>query len=206
MLNSCKLIAVLGICAVLTSGVMAQQPAPPTVRVVQVHGDMAMLLAGLSNPYGVTIGLELDNQRYQQVAISLTDATIADVMNAMVQSAKKYQWQQTGGFVNVWPLAGSNPLLETKISRFNVKDLTPSEAFDQLFNLPEVQANMTDLNLKRRAPEGTPAKLSSTRFSVNLEGVSLREALNKIAQESHLDIWIFRNYPNGYFSISSIDK
>jgi len=167
---------------------------------------MAMLLAGLSNPYGVTIGLELDNQRYQQVAISLTDATIADVMNAMVQSAKKYQWQQTGGFVNVWPLAGSNPLLETKISRFNVKDLTPSEAFDQLFNLPEVQTNMTDLNLKRRAPEGTPARLSSARFSVNLEGVSLREALNKIAQESHLDIWIFRNYPNGYFSISSIDK
>ena len=51
-----------------------------------------------------------------------------------------------------------------------------------------------------------PGKLSSSRFSVNLEGVSLREALNKIAQESHIEIWIFRNYPNGFFSISSVER
>jgi type II secretory pathway component GspD/PulD (secretin) len=87
-----------------------------------------------------------------------------------------------------------------------VKDLTPSEAFDQLLNLPEVQASMTALNLKRRAPDVSPAKLSSSKFSVNLEGMSLREALDRIAQESHLEIWIFRNYPNGFFSISSIER
>jgi hypothetical protein len=163
-----------------------------------------MILAAMPNAYGVTIGLELDTQRYHHVGISLLDATITDVMNAIVQSSKKYQWRQTGGFVDVWPVAGGNPLLETRISSFNVKDLTPSEAFDQLLNLPEVQANMTALNLKRRAPEGSPAKLSTSRLSVNLEGVSLREALDKIAQESRLEIWIFRNYPNGFFSMSSI--
>jgi len=75
-----------------------------------------------------------------------------------------------------------------------------------LLNLPEVQASMTALNLKRRAPDGSPGKLSSSKFSVNLEGVSLREALNKIARESRMEIWIFRNYPNGFFSISSVDR
>jgi hypothetical protein len=167
---------------------------------------MAALLASLANPYGVTIGLELDTQRYQVVGIALSDATVTDVMNAIVQSAKKYQWQQTGSFVEVWPLAGSNPLLETRISSFNVKDLSASEAFDRLLNLPEVQANMRDLNLQRRAPAESPGKLTSSRFSVNLEGVTLREALDKIAQESHIDIWIFRNYPNGFFSISAVDR
>lgn len=209
MIISFKLIAavvVLGICAVSMSGVMAQQPTPPPVRVIRFEGDMTMILAALPNTYGVTVGLELDTQRYHHVGLSLQDATVTDVMNAIVQSSKKYQWRQTGGFVDVWPSAGSNPLLETRISSFNVKDLSPSEAFDQLLNLPEVQANMTALNLKRRAPDGSPGKLSSSRFSVNLEGVSLREALNKIAQESRIEIWIFRNYPNGLFSISSVER
>lgn len=63
---------------------------------------------------------------------------------------------------------------------------------------------MTALTLKRRAVDvSLEKKLSSSRFSVNLEAVSLREALDKIAQESHLEFWIFRNYPDGFFSISS---
>ncbi|HKG60756.1 MAG TPA: hypothetical protein VKB05_13435 [Pyrinomonadaceae bacterium] len=209
MIISVKLIAaavVLGICAVSMSGVMAQQPTAPLVRVIEFKGDFTMVLAALPNTYGVTVGLELDTQRYHIVSVSLQDATVTDVMNAIVQSSKKYQWQQTGGFIDVWPLAGSNPLLETRINSFNVKDLSPAEALDQLLNLPEVQANMTTLNLKRRAPDVSPGKLSSSRFSVNLEGVSLREALNKIAQESRLEIWIFRNYPNGFFSISSVER
>ena len=176
------------------------------MRVIEFEGDFTRILAALPNAYGVTVGLELDTQRYHNVSVSLQDATVTDVMNALIQSSKKYQWRQTGGFIDVWPLAGSNPLLETRINSFNVKDLSPSEAFDQLLNLPEVQANMTTLNLKRRAPDVTPEKLSSSRFSVNLEGVSLREALNKIAQESRIEIWIFRNYPNGFFSISSLER
>ena len=209
MIISFKLIAaavVLGICGVSMSGVMAQQPAPPTVRVIRYEGDISMILAALPNAYGVTVGLELDTQRYHHVGLSLLDATVTDVMNAIVQSSKKYQWRQTGGFVDVWPSAGSNPLLETRISSLNVKDLTPSEAFDQLLNLPEVQATMTGMNLKRRALDVSPKNLSSSRLTVNLRAVTLREALNKIAQESHIDIWIFRNYPNGFFSISSLDK
>lgn len=204
-----KLIAaavVLGIFAVSIPGVMAQQPSPPPVRAIQFDGDMTSILAALPNAYGVTVGLELDTQRYHQVKFSLLDATVTDVMNALVQSSKKYQWRQTGGFVDVWPVAGGNPLLEIRISSFNVKDISPSEAFDQLFNLPEVQGSMANLNLKRRAPERAPGKLSSSKFSINLEGVSLREALNRIAQESHLEIWIFRNYPNGFFSISSAER
>ena len=127
-------------------------------------------------------------------------------MNAIVQSSKKYQWREVGGFVDFWPLAGSNPLLETRISNFNVKDLSPSQAFDQLFNLPEVQANMKAMNLKQRAPDVSPRKMSNASFSVNVQEVSLREALNKIAQESGIGIWVFRSYTNGFFSISTIER
>ena len=197
---------VLGICAVSMSGVMAQQPAPSTLREIRFEGDMTTILAALPSAYGVTIGLELDTHGHQRVGISVSDATVTDAMNAIVQSSKKYQWRQAGGFIEVWPSAGGNPLLDTRINSFKVKDLSPSEAFDQLLNLPEVQGSMANLNLKRQAPEKPPAKLSSSKFSVDLEGVSLREALDRIAQESRLEIWIFRNYPNGSFSISSVER
>jgi hypothetical protein len=209
MMISFKLIVaavVVGICGVSISGVMAQQPTPPSLKAIEYHGDMTSILAEIPHAYGVTLGLELDTQRYRVVLISLRDATATDAINAIVQSSKAYQWRQNGEFVNVWPLAGGNPLLDTIISSFNFKDVSALEAFDQLFNLPEVQASMTALNLKRRVPEGSSGKLSSSRFSVNLEGLSLRDALNKIAQESRIGIWIFRNYPNGFFSVSSVER
>ena len=208
MIGSFKLItatAAVIICGFLTSAVMAQQAALPKVRVIQYQGDITMILAALPNAYGVTVGLELDAQPYQLVGVSLLDPTLSDVMNAIVQSSKKYQWREADGFVDVWPLAGNNPLLETRISSFNAKDLSPSRAFDQLFTLPEVQANMKAMNLKRRAPD-VPTKTTYNNFSVNLEGVSLRQALNKIAQESGAQHWIFRNYPNRYFSIGAVDR
>jgi len=204
-----KLIAVavvLVICGV-SSGVMAQQPTTvQTVRVIRYQGDFAMLLAALPNTYGVTVGVELNTQPLQQVNVSLMDATLSDVMNATIQSSKRYEWREAGGFVDVWPLAGGNPLLETPISSFHVKDLSLSQAFDQLFNLPEVQANMKAMNLKQRAPDVYTGKMSNSSFSVNVDGVSLRQALNKIAQESGIGIWIFRNYANGFFSISTIER
>ena len=198
---------VLGICAVSMSGVMAQQPpARSTLRAITYEGDMTNVLSALPGAYGVTVGLELDSQRYRHVGIALSDATLTDVMNAIVQAAKKYQWRQTGEVVEVWPTAGTNPLLETRINNFNVKNVSALEAFNRLFTLPEVLANMRELNLQRRAPDESPEKLTSSRLSVDLEGVTLREALNKIAQESHIEIWIFRNYPNGFFSITSVDR
>ncbi len=195
---------VLVVCGVSMSGVMAQQP--PTLRVIRYQGDMMTLLAELPQTYGVTVGVEVDSQPFHLINISLVDATLPDVMNAIVQSSKKYQWAAADGFVDICPLAGCNPLFETRINNFNVKDLSPSEAFDQLFNLPEVQANMKAMKLKRRVPDNFPEKMNNSRFSVNLEGVSLRQALSKIARESGIQIWVFRNYPSGFFSISTVER
>ena len=208
MIKSFKLITaavVLLICGFSTSVDMAQQPAPPKIRVIDYHGDFTNLMAALPNAFGVTVGLELDAQARQSVRVSLLDPTLPDVMNAIVQSSKKYTWRETNGLVEVWPTTGSNPLLETRISSFNAKDVSPSEAFDQLVNLPEVQAAIKSMNLKRRAPD-VPMKTTYNNFSVNLEGVSLRQALNKIASDSGIQIWVLRSYPNGDFSIGTVDR
>ena len=61
MIISVKRIAaavILGICAFSMSGVMAQQPTAPLVRVIEFKGDFTSVLAALPNVYGVTVGLD----------------------------------------------------------------------------------------------------------------------------------------------------
>jgi hypothetical protein len=70
MIISSKLIAA----AVVLESVLSQchgrhgpAAALAPLRVIQIHGDMAALLASLASAYGVTVGLELDTERYHQV-------------------------------------------------------------------------------------------------------------------------------------------
>ena len=106
-------------------------------------------------------------------------------------------------FIEVFPLAGSSPLLDTMISSFRTSDVDEAGAINQLLNLPEMQANMRAMSLNRRALGGTSTEKKGEKCSVNLEGVTLRQALHKIGKDSGGRFWIFRNYSDGSFSISS---
>jgi hypothetical protein len=208
-----KLIATAIVCTICScvSLVVAQQPSQPGIRtpaVIEFQGDMRMLLAALPDSYGVTIGLELDMQQHPVlVRVSLKDdPSLADVMNAIVTSARTYHWREADGFVEVLPLAGSNSLLETRINSFKSRDVNEGQAFDLLFGLPEVYNTMQALNLQRRSPNWEFVRMTGNRFPVDLEGATVRHALNKIAQGSGNRFWIFSNYRNGTFSISTLTR
>jgi hypothetical protein len=88
------------------------------------------------------------------------------------------------------------------ISRFGTSDVDEVGAFNQLLNLPELQANMRAMSLKGRALGDTSTE-KAEKFSVNLESVTFRQALHKIAKGSGGRFWIFRNNRDGFFSISN---
>lgn len=198
---------VLTICGVSISPTIGQQTSASRIqppRVIQYDGDMASMLAHLPEMYGVTIGLEVDAQQPQsRVGFYLLDPTLPDVVNAIVKSAPRYKWRESDEFIEVFPLAGSSPLLDTMISNFRTSDVDEAGAINQLINLPEMQANMKALSLNRRALGGTSTEKKGKKFSVNLEGVTLRQALHKIAKDSGGRFWIFRSYSDGFFSISN---
>jgi hypothetical protein len=199
-------VILLTICGASVSPTMAQQTSTSRTQhpaVIKYDGDMTSMLAHLTKIYGVTIGLEVDPQQPQsQVEFYLLNPTLPDVLNAIVKSAPNYQWRESDGFIEVLPMAGSSPLLDTMISRFGTSDVDEAGAFNQLLNLPELQANMRAMSLKGRALGDTSTE-KAEKFSVNLESVTFRQALHKIAKLSSGRFWIFRNNSDGSFSISN---
>jgi hypothetical protein len=153
---------------------------------------MAGLLAKLAQEFNVTIGLEVYPWRPTiPVKVELSDPTIADVLNAVVNSAPRYRWREAEGTFEVSPESEGCPLLDTRIEDFHVSGVTQAEAVEQLMNLPEVQAGMAALNLRYESRNSRPAKQGGGKFSMSVKGASLRQALHQIAGRSGGRFWGF---------------
>lgn len=184
---------------------VGQTPANGRQRpaVIKYDGDMANMLSHLPDIYGSTIGLETDQQQpISTVGFYLTEPNLADVLDAITKSSLIYQWREREGSIEVVPLKGSSPLLDTYISNFRVDDVGEAEAIKQLINLPEVQMAMKGMNLSYRDRRNVPAGSDTKKLSISLDGITLRQVLNTIANEKGTRFWVFRRDNHG-FSIST---
>jgi hypothetical protein len=165
---------------------------PIRLRIISYSGLMIPLLSEMARTYRVVIGLEVDPQdRDPTVTFELHDPSIEDVLNTIVTSRPQYQWRRDGALMNVLPINDASPLLETFVEDFQVKDVTESEAIDQLLSRPEVKATMLNADLHRAPAEGS-AQRNQTKFSLALSRVTVREALNRITIASGSQFWVFR--------------
>jgi hypothetical protein len=74
--------------------------------------------------------------------------------------------------------------------------LTGSWRLIALLGLPEVQGAGSSMNLKLRPPHAPcRAEIKDEKLSFDLSGVTLRQALNRIAADSGTRFWVFRRYP-----------
>ena len=198
------LVACMVITACFASNTLAQQVpanASSPLKLVSFHGDMASLLSALGPSFGVTIGFEADPLKpYSEVKVEVREATLPDVLNAIVKSEPRYQWREVDGVFEIFPIKGTSPLLEIMIGSLQLTDVSGAEATNQLMDLAEVRPVVMSMKLKSRAAT-TSARTSEQKFSINLSGVTLRQALDQIAKESGTKFWLFRKYGDGTFSI-----
>ena len=199
--------AVLAIVLAVATAISAQQNSSPVererVRVIKYQGDMASLLATLADQYDVTIGLEADPKKPRsEVILDLHDVTFHDMLNGIVQSEPRYQWRENGGYIEVFPVSGGLSLLDTPIRSFQVKEVNRDLAINRLLGLPEVRAQSLTMNLKPRPPYPPSERTKDEKLSFDLSAVTLRQALNRIAQDSGAKFWVFRQYPDGSFEVT----
>lgn len=194
----------LMICGAAASRAIGQERSVPKIRVISYSGDMAYLLARLPESFGVTIGLETDPQQPKShVSLYVQDPTITDVLNAIVKSAPKYQWRERDGCIEVLPVAASSPFLDTMVNDFRVTDVDETKAINGLINLPDVQANLRAMGLRRKDAETVSTQTGSEKFSLKLEGLTMRQTLCRITTESRARFWVFQTFRDGLFSISN---
>jgi hypothetical protein len=102
----------------------------------------------------------------------------------------------------VLPINVGASLLDTPIQNFQVKDVNRVVAINRLLSLSEVQAIASSMNLKMRPPLAASERIKDEKLSFDFSGVTLRQALNRIATDSGGRFWVFRRYPDGTFEIS----
>ncbi len=125
--------------------------------------------------------------------------TVQQAMDALVAANPGYRWELNGGVVNLMPRGGV-PLLQTRIARYQ-KDMTDREilaVIGDVLALPEVRERAAALSLKPGmsgiglfAGESHPLPRQSVPVRINIQNLSLQEALNKIVQASPNAAWIY---------------
>lgn len=200
-------VVLIVICGAATSRAIGQEQSAPKIRVISYGGDMAYLLARLPENFGVTIGLETDpKQAKSYVSLHVENPTITDVLNAIVKSAPRYQWRERHGCIEILPVAGSSPFLDTIVSNFQLTDADESAAINDLINLPDVQANLKAMGLRRKDAGTASRETKPEKFSLKLEGETMRQTLCRITTESRGRFWIFQTSGDGLLSISNSPK
>jgi len=175
------------------------------VRMVHLNAiDMAAILANMAVDCQTTIGLEVDPEKPRsQITLDLRDVNFLQIIDGIVKAEPKYRWRENDGSIEVFPANGCSSLLDTPIQSFQVKDVNRVVALNRLLGLPEVQAMFSSMNLKLRPPNARAEReKDEKKLSFDLSGVTLRQALNRIAADSGTRFWVFRRYPDRTFEIS----
>ena len=180
----------------------SNRPRTGQLRIVLFHGDLRGLLGSLAGTDGVVIGFEADSQSPLLVKVEARDVTFRQLLDVIVLGHPQYRWREVDGSIDFSPVSGGSPVLDTVIPNFEVKDAYFSEATNSLLNLPEVQGSLAAMALTRNE-EGYHPRSVSKRFSLRLEQVTVRRALNEIARRSGTNFWSFRQFGNkGQFFFS----
>jgi hypothetical protein len=113
---------------------------------------------------------------------------LGQVLNEIVRADKNYKWEIQDGAINLLPVGGEPPLLQTYIGEFNITTKSSLDALNQLQQRAEVKQGMSNVQLSG----GLAMVMYSrppTEFSVQFKGGTLRQALNAIAVSSGSDVW-----------------
>lgn len=172
------------------------------VRKVKIKeaANVHLALSALANEYGVPIGLEVAAAGGQgpKISLDLEGRPLREVLDAVVEQDRRYEWRLVDGVINVFPKEGRDEflrdLLETRLSRFAIAKGTG--LFDirrQIAETPEVRAKL------ERAGVGsggggfvTNADFAEAGpgFTLDASGLTLREILNKVIATSETKYWI----------------
>ena len=173
---------------------LCQQPSPtlPPVKIVRFSGSMVSFVASIAQAYGATIGLEIDTtEPNPNLEIAVDDATIEDVLNAVVKFKPTYSWSKSTNAFALFPKDRRNPLLDTVIASFQVSDVDHADAVNKLLSLPDVEAKMIAARLYRVVATNQ-VETNAKRISLRLSNVTMRQVLDSIANDSGSRFWILQ--------------
>lgn len=132
--------------------------------------------------------------------LSLDFASSEAALNTIVRQDPHYAWSLEDGVVNLIPINREPDFLKTQIKRFRLEgDLNIHLALEKLLGLPEVKIKAAEINLNRGLMYGglQSPRDSKSHLKLDLENVTLREALNEIVRKDGMGVWKYSDWTCG---------
>lgn len=157
-----------------------------------------MVLMKLATEFSVPIGFEgIAEYPEKAVTVTVVNGTVRTVIERLTSADPRYEWQVTPeGLVDIFPKNAGERLLDVKVSRYRVKNSSRQQALDDLLKTPEFTAALAAVGVTVRTPfSGTfVANGCVPRFSLELNDVSMRTAINDLARASGSAFWSATRY------------
>jgi hypothetical protein len=195
---------VLGLVTILiTFGVVSaqtswQNPLSKPVTLVLNEVDSESVLRALSIKSDVSIGfvqITEDRNHPRSVGISVRNGTVKDVLDEFVRNDPRYRWEMDLDVINVVPVSDSDPLAEAVVKDLNVFNVDGNEATWAITRSPEIVKVMKKMRVSRVTPQllvGRPK--DPARFSLNLQGLTVRRILNEMVGKDGYSFWTIYRY------------
>lgn len=171
--------------------------------------DFATTIDHLMQKYKVPWGMDWEAPvKSDRISVHIPRGTVADVLNAIVAHESNYRWVETNGVVNVIPRQNMNSLMDVPIAHFHVIHADFFGLHKALVSLPEVKEWLRQNHLTEDSP-GVLGMLvgkdgmDSTKVSLSLDHVTLREILNRIVKFQGYRLWQIARWgeKNQYLSL-----
>lgn len=176
-----------------------QQESLLRQRVSSIHLSTANVddtLISLAKKYNVPVGNEVSSRRTRDsigpsTQMELKNSTVEEILNALLKSHPDYRWHLADGVINISSSSASEPLLDTVIQEFEVKQQTIAEIKKALAERPEVQSVLSETNTEFQELTIMPGGNVEApgKYSFTLRNASVRQILNCLILQTEGHYW-----------------
>lgn len=154
-------------------------------------GDAFVTALLNSHTPGGALLVESCGEKKEQVLIP-TDATLKDALGLITTADTKYDWVSKEKVVNLTPKYFALSPLDIRISEFKVTNSSVVDAYNQLYDKPEVKRGIKDLGLRSPRFQFIVGGINPNqkRITLDYKNITLGEALNAIVEADGQKIWI----------------
>jgi hypothetical protein len=99
-------------------------------------------------------------------------------------------WRRSGATIELYPAERAHPLLDTRISSLRINNVKVNEALQHLLSSVEVKQALLNFGL-RLVPTVPRDDYPDSSFSISADNITLRQALNQLAESSGTRFWAF---------------
>lgn len=189
-------VALMSFAPQITAQSNATLTSTPIREFKVVASPIYVVLARLAREYEVPIGFEESSKEHTiRMDLTLTNVTVRDVLDAVVQRDPRYEWLVIDDVINVRPKNRHDNVLNVRLDRLDLDLGDRAAAYEQIISQPRMKLKMKKLGVSPLRMEfGSFAEIQTQANPIEINNVTLRRALNEIVKCTQAHFWIVARY------------